>query len=473
MFRNSDRTKRIKAFIITISIAAALIIAGVVFAAPVLVDHFDSGPQFLSAAVPAGGGSTSVSGTVSAPASLGGERDAVLTATGGLDGATRKADYEIIIGQGQGVLSVASDPFVQAQAHVEWDGADGNALNLNTTGLGGADLTDSSTDDAIRIAILFDDLPGVQATLRVYTGTRSAQYLFTFPGGIASGTRVDFVAPFSAFTPSGGWTNADWQHVGAITLDIDGRPAAGADFVIELIETTGSKEFGDLPSSYGTLLTDTLPGPSHQILTGLRLGNSLDAEPNGNPSNLANGDDLDQALPNDEDGIVRTPGFNWSPGLSSLGNGGGIDYTINPAAGMCRSLPTTQRCYLRGWIDWDHSGTFESSENIISLTVPPGPTSDSYGFDIPNTVAFPDSFYARFRLCGGPNGARDCDSPNGPSLTGEVEDYYWSFGPLAVTLDSLQARSVTASPVLPIALVGGAAAILAGTVIYFRRKKAA
>jgi hypothetical protein len=465
MLRHPLRTNRIKALAITISIAAALIAAGIVFAAPVLVDHFDSGPQFLTAAVPSGGGSASVFGTITATTSLGGERDAVLTSTGGSEAATRKSDYEIIIGQGQGVLSIASDPFVQAQAHIEWDGADGNALSLNTTGLGGADLTDVSTDDAFRISILFDDLPGIQGTVRVYTGTRSAQYQFTFPGGIASGARVDFIAPFSAFTPSGGWTNADWQHVGAITLDIDGRPAAGADFVIELIETTGSREYGDLPSPYGTLITDTLPGPSHQILTGLRLGNSLDAELDGHPSLLADGDNLDQALPDDEDGVTRFPGFNWS-----VAGGGRILYTVK---GCNNNLFIA--CYVHGWIDFNRDGDFnDAGENMMNVTTL-GDTFNLHAFAIPAGTTFPatsNTFYARFRVCGGVGGSDDCGSPNGPAGTGEVEDYAWNFGPLAVTLESLHAQPTT-SPIVPVALVGVSALALISVVFYIRRKKTA
>jgi hypothetical protein len=42
--------------------------------------------------------------------------------------------------------------------------------------------------------------------------------------------------------------------------------------------------------------------------------------------------------------------------------------------------------------------------------------------------------------------------------------------PTAVTLNSLQAQPTT-SPVLPLALVGGAAVILTGTMLYIRRKK--
>jgi len=43
------------------------------------------------------------------------------------------------------------------------------------------------------------------------------------------------------------------------------------------------------------------------------------------------------------------------------------------------------------------------------------------------------------------------------------------FGPNAVTLTSLEAQPVATSPALPLALVGGAAAILIGTVLVTRR----
>ncbi len=43
--------------------------------------------------------------------------------------------------------------------------------------------------------------------------------------------------------------------------------------------------------------------------------------------------------------------------------------------------------------------------------------------------------------------------------------------PTAVTLNSLQAQPVTTSPVLPLALVGGAAVILIGAVLFTRKSR--
>ena len=100
-------------------------------------------------------------------------------------------------------------------------------------------------------------------------------------------------------------------------------------------------------------------------------------------------------------------------------------------------------------------------------------TSDgirTLNFNIPTTFdTFPSLLSARFRLCSA-SGA--CNTYGGSAADGEVEDYRWGFGPLAVTLESLQAQPTT-SPVVPVALVGVSAAALVGVVFFIRRRKTA
>ena len=67
-------------------------------------------------------------------------------------------------------------------------------------------------------------------------------------------------------------------------------------------------DWGDLPSTYGTLLADN--GPRHSN-SGLKLGANFDREPNGQPvaaGTDAVGDDNAQRIPpptvDDEDGVT-------------------------------------------------------------------------------------------------------------------------------------------------------------------------
>ena len=94
-------------------------------------------------------------------------------------------------------------------------------------------------------------------------------------------------------------------------------------------------------------------------------------------------------------------------------------------------------------------------------------------FTIPVGTPNLQSFYARFRVCPSCNGNGSCNSAHSGqcSYTVKSKTTLWNFGPLAVTLESLQAQPVTTSPVLPLALVGGAAAILLGAVLFTRKSR--
>ena len=68
-------------------------------------------------------------------------------------------------------------------------------------------------------------------------------------------------------------------------------------------------DFGDAPDTgsgmgagnYNTLVSDG--GPSHTIVAGLRMGGSVDMDDGTLQNAAANADDVNQALPDDEDGL--------------------------------------------------------------------------------------------------------------------------------------------------------------------------
>lgn len=436
-------------FTLILTSAIALLTTTAVLAATQLVDHFTTGSQNFSAVIPDGGGTDVQSNSVAASAVLGLERDVVVTATGDLNGSLQESRFRTLF-TGGGRASIATDPDVQSFVRLDWDGTDGNALNLNPNGLGGFDLTDGSTNSGLFLSILFDDRP-VVATFRVYSGTNWSYYTLQLPGFIdQASNRVDFFVPFSFFSTGGG-SGVNFNSVGAVSLEIDGSASPGFDLVLDTVEASSRTEYGDLPDVYSTTLVSD--GARHVLLTGLRLGNSLDSEADGNPSSTATGDDT-QSTPDDEDGVLRPSSLKWTPGIT-----GSLLVTVKGCQGVC---------YLHGWVDWNSDNSFSQvGDEIINRTVGDGTSTNT--FNVPASAAMPGTLYARFRLCGGASGSNDCGTPSGASTTGEVEDYAWDFGPLAVTLESLQAQPVTTSPVLPLALVGGAAVILIGTVFFTRR----
>jgi hypothetical protein len=435
-----------------ITVVALLAFAGAVLAATVLVDHFDSGVQDLFGTINTANVPVVLSGTVTAPPGfiLGNERDIVITGTS--PSASDLFNIRVITGAG-GRLSIATDPSVFVKAQVDWDGVDGNPLNLNTVGLGGVDLTGGGTNSAFHLAVSFDDLP-VLVSLKVYSGANWSFYNLNLPGGIVSGNRVDFTIPFSAFVVGGG-TGMSTSSAGAIVMDIDTSASPGADLVMEFLQVDSAQDFGDLPNGYGTLLPG---GPRHTTLTGLRLGSNVDAETDGQPSTDAKLDDTNQSPPNDEEGVKASlPAW-------SVAAGGSITVTVNGCTGTCN---------LNGWIDWNGDGSFAQVGDQVFNGVVVGNGTSVRSITVPTNAFWNTTVYARFRLCGGTGGAgNDCNSPTGASAAGEVEDYAWGFGPTAVTLESLQAQPTT-SPAMPVALIGVSAATLIGVVLFVRRRKTA
>lgn len=181
----------------------------------------------------------------------------------------------------------------------------------------------------------------------------------------------------------------------------------GMDFAYR---STIDYDYGDLPAGYQTLLPD---GARHIIpaVTNLYLGNSVDAEVNGQPSAVADLDSFD-------DGVTAYGA--WQNGSG----GGAVQVQVGAGSG-----------YLVGFMDFDQDGI---QEMIISQSVSDtgGPGSDglyTFSVDVPEgslSTISSTALYSRFRLFP--------SAPNFPSLAyrgsadnGEVEDYQWNFNSLA------------------------------------------
>ena len=163
-------------------------------------------------------------------------------------------------------------------------------------------------------------------------------------------------------------------------------------------------DFGDLPDGttdtlagdYQTLLANG--GPVHYIRTDLKLGLTIDNEPDGQESPQADGDG------DDEDGITFFSSLNIVPG-------GTIRLPISIVNG------TASTAYLEGWIDWNADGKFSGMDEMVTDT-------DDTAFpgyvtiNVPDNVANMTDIGVRFRLS-----LQDNMTPYGVATSGEIEDY--------------------------------------------------
>jgi len=394
-----------------ISVILALATVGIALADIISVDTFTDGFQSMQVDQSNPSDTDYTSGSM-----IGGERDAQLIWSSGTGGAVN-----LYIDSGDSnFLSFAQASGYRSTATLQWDGSD-SSMTLNTTGLSNTDLTDSGANDSFRIRIIDNDNP-VGITMRVYTDASNwSTRTQNTRGDIDTGQIVDMIFPFSSFTTGGG-TGADFADVGAIEMMLDGVTVslAGADVSFNLFEATPNREYGDLPSSYGSSITD-----AYHVPLGIRLGENVDTESAPQSNAYANGDDLDGA--SDEDGVTRNTATYWT-------NNASVDLFVE--ANGCAS-----NCRLNGWIDWNGDSDFvDTGEQIFNeITI-------NNGSDITRTITVPDSsvytvgdnVYARFRIC---QSTGQCNSPTITNVTnGEVEDYRWDFGPTALNIENLSVR---------------------------------
>lgn len=170
-------------------------------------------------------------------------------------------------------------------------------------------------------------------------------------------------------------------------------------------------DYGDLPLAYG-ITSLAQDGARHIIPSGgstVYLGTAPDADTNGMPSALANGDNVSGS--NDEQGITAASTTSWSDGTVTGGHGGSILANVTGSG------------WLVGWIDWNQDGDFlDAGEFVVSRAVTTGAVS--VAFDIPSgTVGSgSESWLSRFRVFT-TEPAYPLFSFTGVVTDGEVEDY--------------------------------------------------
>ncbi|MFM7070270.1 MAG: GEVED domain-containing protein, partial [Planctomycetota bacterium] len=161
-------------------------------------------------------------------------------------------------------------------------------------------------------------------------------------------------------------------------------------------------DYGDAPAPYPTTSSTAA---SHSIASGFNLGAAVDAEPVGQASAAANGDDI-VGVPDDEDGVV----FN-----APVSIGGNVTLTVTAAklgvaAGQFAG-------FLDAFIDYNRDGDWDDPSDRIFASRALNVGANSIAFNVPATASL-GSTYARFRFSstGGLNAT-------GAAADGEVEDY--------------------------------------------------
>ncbi len=164
-------------------------------------------------------------------------------------------------------------------------------------------------------------------------------------------------------------------------------------------------DYGDAPdgtagatASYASLLVNN--GARHALVSrnGLRLGTRVDAEPDGQPTLTANGDDID-IDGNDDDGVIF----------------GGI---FTPGFGPILRVTASDFGFVDGWVDFNQDGDWDDFGEKILDSVPVVTGENILNPKaVPAGAALGDTF-ARFRIS-----RVGSTFPTGLVVDGEVEDY--------------------------------------------------
>ena len=166
-------------------------------------------------------------------------------------------------------------------------------------------------------------------------------------------------------------------------------------------------DFGDAPDSpqvpnYPTLLVND--GARHLVGSNLFLGQFVDPDPDGQPTNLADGDDILDGS-NDDDGVTPVS-LAFLTGATPQ-----VDVFVVNQTGLDATLT--------GWIDYNADGVWEqdNATEQATITIPAGFSSFVEMLFPPAPIGTTNT-YARFRLT-----SDSILTPYGEASDGEVEDY--------------------------------------------------
>ncbi|MCA9048780.1 MAG: hypothetical protein KDA89_08635 [Planctomycetaceae bacterium] len=244
-------------------------------------------------------------------------------------------------------------------------------------------------------------------TMSTLPGTNTAQEAAMDPQ-LTTGTRKHL-------------TVLDWAALDDIGWDV----AAVAD--------PPQLDFGDAPDTaagtgpgnYNTTSSDN--GPSHQIVSGLFIGTTVDGDDGTLQNSSASADD---ASGGDDEDFTTSAALNFIEGLATT-----VDINVTNTTGTAATL--------YGWIDFNGDGAFSNSTERASAVVATGTNNGTVTLTFPET---PDgasgSTFLRLRLSTEAAAA----NATGPAADGEVEDHPATLLPAVTAYDSLPSFHWTAVP---------------------------
>jgi len=321
------------------------------------------------------------------------------------------------------------------------------------------DIPDPEDNLALIVAIKFADLNGNGdwdrgefgvngVTIKVDGGPPGGQQdvtgpgLFFGPAGVAvfavdpGQHRVDEVVPplWTPTTPTSVVVNV---ASGDIAYVIFGNrpPMDWGDARQSLEPLESAQNLKWLPAGYP--VTRVVHGAFHVVDPATRLGPAIDEEPNGQPSRLANGDDLNDVP--DEDGVM------WFGGTKPPAGTPDQPFVFDPrrlpilphGVNYLRAL-NTKTGQLRVWIDFNRDGKWDDpldpdddAEDVFRPNTDPNdPQDDELAGALPTGPDRPDlAFLVPADAIGGLTFARvrfstkNIPGPTGGAPDGEVEDY--------------------------------------------------
>ena len=227
-------------------LAVAAAIAGMAFvaqAAPVLIDAFTTDQTVLTDSTQNNVGLTSQAGSGADTSIIGGYRELFVTKTLPVGNNTGGKDAQILVADG--ALSYSSSSQTAGIGIVRWDGSrqstsadfygaiGGGLGNIDTSGLGGIDLTDGGGNIGFSFTVIDSDL-NFPFTLRVFTDSSNWSSVTLFSGG-PGGYFIPFAAFYSGLATQTG--TVDFTNVGALEaiINADGL-ATKLDVSLELVQ---------------------------------------------------------------------------------------------------------------------------------------------------------------------------------------------------------------------------------------------
>ena len=260
---------------------------------------------------------------------------------------------------------------------------------------------------------LLDPMTGGDSLLADGTWKTTSQLCFALEGDILTNPnscleavwgRQDTTSSYgTSFVEVSEWVEANDTQMATGDAYND---LTSADGVGSCFEGLCLFDYGDLPdvsantasNDYQTLSANN--GPAHLIIPGLSLGQTVDAETEGQQSPDALGDSLD------EDGFIILPSLDLSPNGTFK-----LPFSYRNE--------TSDTAYIKAWIDWNGDGDFEDSdERIADWDDADGPFSDYLIINIPENAKIDAFLGFRIRIS-----LTDNMTPYGRVNSGEVEDY--------------------------------------------------